>query len=292
MSFLLAALVMTSASVDPLLLDIGPKGTARVMVGQIVSTSTGSPCTVEDIAAAADGKRFVYLGEEHANGAHQDRQAEIIRALVKHGRKVVVGLEMYQRPKQDWLDRWSKGELDESAFLDGSDWKKQWGFEFRFYRPVFEAVRENHLPLVALNVPRTWVHDVAVGGFTAMKPEDRAQLPAEMPLTNEKHKLVFDSLTGGHSMSANMYAAQVLWDEAMADSALKWLSAHPTDRSTVFVVIAGSGHVMYKQGINWRVDRRKGGPGITVLMATSDEARDVAKGVGDFVYLARPRSGR
>jgi uncharacterized iron-regulated protein len=198
---------------------------------------------------------------------------------------------MYQRPKQGLLDQWSAGQLGESEFLDKSDWKGQWGYDFAFYRPIFDTVQRFKLPLIGLNIPRDWVRTVGKGGFDALKPEDRSQLPADMSLENADHKKVFDSLMGGHAMSPNTYSAQVLWDEAMADTALKYLAEHKPSSRTVFVVVAGSGHVMYRQGINYRIARRKGGDGITVVMINSSEPVTVSNGLADFVLVSpSPRS--
>jgi hypothetical protein len=62
------------------------------------------------------------------------------------------------------------------------------------------------------------------------------------------------------------------------------MAEHPSPR-TVMVVIAGSGHVMYRQGINWRVKNRTGDAGITVVMGSEEKAREVSTGLGDFFYL-------
>jgi uncharacterized iron-regulated protein len=86
----------------------------------------------------------------------------------------------------------------------------------------------------------------------------------------------------------NIYAAQVLWDEAMADTALKYLALWPKDPETVFVVISGSGHALYGQGINYRVNRRKGGKGITMVMEESPGTVTVSRGLADFVFVSPP----
>jgi uncharacterized iron-regulated protein len=82
----------------------------------------------------------------------------------------------------------------------------------------------------------------------------------------------------------------VLWDEAMADTALKYLEVHRPNSRTVFVVIAGSGHVMYGQGINYRIAKRHGGEGITVVMADSNEPLPVSNGIGDFMMVMPNRT--
>lgn len=294
MSLLLSAIALASFQnePDPNRLPIGRKGEQTVSVGEVTDLGSGKAVTAKDIAAAARGKRFVYLGENHATTAHQQMEADVIQALLDDGRQVIVGLEMYTRPKQDWLDQWSQDKLSEADFIAKSDWKGQWGFDYSFYRPVFEVARKSKVPMVALNVPRDWVRVVGREGYGALSTEQKLQLPANLGEPAPEHKQVFNALMGGHPMAGprgdNMYSAQVLWDQGMADTAVKYLERVPTSDKTVFVVIAGSGHVMYGQGINGRVERRKAGKGISLVMIQSAESTKVSKGLADFVYVTKP----
>ncbi len=285
-------LALQTPDIDPNQLDLGRKGLVMVKVGSLTDLRTGKVVGATEIADAAESVPFVLLGEQHATVLHQQMEATLIQALVAAGRKVTVGLEMYTRPKQDVLDLWSAGSLSEPDFLDKSDWKTQWGFSYDFYRPVFETVRENHLPLVALNVPRDWVHTVGKSGFDALPTSAKLQLPPSLFLGNTNHRKVFDALMGGHSMAGpsmdQMYAAQVLWDEGMADTALKYKALKPATSSDTFVVIAGSGHVMYGQGINFRIDRRKGGKSLSIVMLQSSKPIEVSRGLADYVYVTAP----
>ncbi|MFK9832816.1 ChaN family lipoprotein, partial [Escherichia coli] len=77
-------------------------------------------------------KPFVFLGENHATTDHQKMESAVIEALQAAKRKVVVGLEMFTRPKQDVLDEWSAGSLSEDAFLEKAEWKTQWGYPYHF----------------------------------------------------------------------------------------------------------------------------------------------------------------
>jgi len=289
---LAAVFCLFSQEVNPLNLPIGRPGHTVVQSGRITNLANGEAATPGDIAKAADGKRFVMLGEQHATAPDQAMEASVIDALVRRGRHVVVGLEMYQRPKQTYLDQFSSGALNEGDFLTQSDWKGQWGFDYGFYRPVFDLAHRYKLPLVGLNVPRDWVRSVGRKGFAGLDADAKAQLPGDMRLDMAEHRQVFDSLMGGHTMAAptmdNMYAAQVLWDEGMADTAVRYLEAHRPDRRTVFVVIAGSGHVMYGQGIYLRLSRRKAGDSISLVMSESVAPVEVANGLADFVYLTPP----
>jgi len=210
----------------------------------------------------------------------------MVQALVDRGRKVIVGVEFFQRPKQAILDQWSSGSLTEDEFLSKADWKGQWGYPYPLYRSLFEVIRKNRVPLVGLNVPRDWVRAVGRGGPSALTAEQKTQLP-DLYLGNKDHRSVFNALMGGHPPTGpqgeNIYSAQVLWDEGMADTAIKY----KRPANSIMVVIAGSGHVMYGQGINWRVRKRTGERGKWLVMTQSDGPAKVARGIGDFVFVSR-----
>lgn len=275
---------------SPYLLPIGPSGQINVAPDSIVRTADGQTVSAEDVAAAADGHRFVYLGESHTSLKHHQMQAAVIQALVNRGRDVVVGFEMFTRPVQSQLNPWTMGWWSEAEFVEKADWKGQWGFDFALYRPIFEVVKRHKLSMVAMNVPRDWVRRVGRDGASALTEGERLQVPA-IDRSNKDHRSVFSALMGGHPPTGdrgeNIYSAQVLWDVGMADSALKYLAERQNTSRTVFVVVAGSGHVMYGQGINYRIWQRTGERGITLTMLESDESEEVSRGLGDFVYSAK-----
>jgi len=289
-----STLLAVAIAVDPYLLKIGTPGTVQSVPNQIVETRSGRVVGIEAVAAAADGMQYVYLAESHNNPDHHVMQAAAIEALVARGRNVIVGMEMFTRPVQEQLNPWTLGWWDEATFIEQSDWKKQWGFDYNLYKPIFDSVRKHRLPLVALNVPRDWVRAVGRGGFAALTAEQKKELPDDLYLGNTNHKQVFEGLMGGHPMTGtqgeNIYAAQVLWDEGMADTALKVMADKGGSPNTVMVIVAGSGHVMYEQGINYRIKRRTGADGITLMMIDGTEARPVTRGIGQFIYMAKPGS--
>lgn len=277
----------TAAPVDPLRLHIGTPGEVTLKPGEMRNTRTLADANASDVAKAADGAQFVLLGEEHDNKAHHQRQADIIEALAATDRPVIVGFEMFTRPVQDELNPWTLGWWNEDEFITRSDWKKQWGFDYALYRPIFETVKKNKLPMVALNVPRDWVRTAGKTGYDSLSEDVRAQVVPSLDLGNENHKAVFNAMMGGHplGMGSNIYSGQVLWDTGMADTAIRYLGAHHTPPNTVFVIVAGAGHVMYGQGINYRLGQRHAGKCLNVVMVSgANGAVTVSRGIGDFVY--------
>jgi len=284
---MLAALFVLAQAETPYVLNIGRPGQMKFAPGAIYSTETGQEATVSEIAAEAAKRGFLYLGEQHATAPHQQLQADLVKALVDVKQPTMVGVEMLTRPTQPGLTDFIAGKGDEASFLTAVDWKTTWGFDYKFYRPLFQTCRDNSVPMVALNVPRTWVRAVGRLGYAGLSPTERKDLPAELYLGNKQHRQVFDALMGGHTMpngNENVYAAQVLWDEGMADTALKALQGQVPNTTTV--IVAGAGHIMYGQGINYRITRRTGKRGVNVVMISSDKPVTCARGIADYVYVS------
>ena len=77
--------------------------------------------------------------------------------------------------------------------------------------------------------------------------------------------------------------AQILWDEAMAESAQKYLTGHPESK---LVILAGNGHVRHKYGIPDRLYRRNHEP-FTVIV--QDEK--IEDGIADYVLITTELEG-
>ena len=273
--------------VDPYLLEIGSKGRVVAQMG-FTDSRSGKTATADDVAKAADGVRFVFVGESHNNPDHHKAQAAVIEALVKRGRDVCVGFEMFTRDNQANINPMSLGWWTDEEFIANSDWKKQWGFPYPIYKPIFDTVKANGLPMAGLNVPRDWVRQVGKSGPSALSDEQKKWVPG-LDLGNKAHRDVFNALMGGHPMQGmdNMYAGQVTWDTGMAQSALDFMGPG-TNKKRVMVVVAGSGHMMYGQGINWRIQHKTGENVVNVTCIDSDKPREVSRGLGDFIFVAPP----
>jgi uncharacterized iron-regulated protein len=109
-------------------------------------------------------------------------------------------------------------------------------------------------------------------------------------LSVEEHrKLFYALLGGGHPIGQqndNFYAAQVVWDTAMADAALRYLERTVPSPRLAFVIIAGNGHVMYDVGISLRIRMRTNlSTRVITPLPPSDKPTQVRASLGDFVWL-------
>ncbi|MET0791302.1 MAG: ChaN family lipoprotein [Polyangiaceae bacterium] len=208
----------------------------------------------------------VCLGEAH--DAPRDHYAELAiteglerRARVS-GRALGVGFEMFQAPYGDALYRYSIGSLGDAGLRKRTQYDKRWGYPYAYYQPVLALGRAYGLPLKALNASRELTHAVAQQGISDLPKRLRRQLPDDLNLSDPDHRAEFDKLmthhpqgVGGANFDAdNFYAAQVVWDETMADNAARWVAAHAPSRQ--LVVLAGSAHCQYP-AIPSRIERRE-----------------------------------
>src|SRR5450759_3742414 len=125
----------------------------------------------DDAVVALAKRGVVLLGESHDQPEHHRWQLYTITALFSHRPDMVLGFEMFPRRVQPVLDRWSRGELNEAAFLREVDWPRIWGFDAELYLPLFHFARMHRLPMLALNVDRETNRRVAEQGLAVPSSE-------------------------------------------------------------------------------------------------------------------------
>ena len=203
----------------------------------------------------------VYLAEEHANAKDHLAQLRIIRQL--HGRNpdMAIGLEMVQRPFQEVLDRYIAGEVSEAELRQRTEYDTRWGYDWGYYAPIFRLAKLYQLPLIALNTPTEITRKVAFEGLASLSEEDFRYVPpvSEIRTDNQAYRAALQEVFAAHGAHGNsgafenFFAAQVLWDETMAEKVADY---HRENPQTQIVVLAGEGHVNYGYGIPDRVARR------------------------------------
>jgi uncharacterized iron-regulated protein len=264
-----------------------------VQANVILDARGGDRLDVDTLAARLEGKRLVFFGETHAQPAVQAGERQLLDALARRGRRVLVGLEMLPASVQPALDRWVRGEGSEDDLIRDSHWYRHWGFHFGYYRDLFLFARQARTPMVALNVEREVITSVRKAGFDGLAPTDRAKLPAQVNLASEEHRQLFTAFMGGaHSGMTpaemeGMFRAQCTWDAVMGHNAVKALAAEKDPRA-VMVVMVGFGHVAYGLGVERQAALLGGPPAASVvaMAAVDDQGRpaSVRASLGDFLW--------
>ena len=249
---------------------------------------TEEPLKQADVLRVIAPTQVVYLAETHTDVADHAVQLEIVQSLAQRG-EIAIALEMFQRPFQGALDAYLAGTLTEEALIAESEYNERWGYDWELYAPILRYAKANQIPLIALNTPAEVTRQVAKEGLESLTGDALEHIPAVADIDTDDPAYrnwiseIFNSHQGaGHSLNFdNFFAAQVLWDETMADGIVRQLAAAPERQ---VIVLVGEGHVAYDHGIPSRVERRM--PEVTqasVQLVAEDEEIDPA--VADFVWV-------
>lgn len=241
-------------------------------------------------------RRVVFVGESHDQYQHHLNQLAIIKGLHARHPDLAIGLEFFFQPYQSVLDRYVAGKIDEPEFLRGSQYFDRWRFDYRLYRPIFRYAREQGIPLIALNVESEITKKVGKEGFDSLSKEEKRRLPADIDRSNEAYrnriKAVYDQHPHQPGQDFEHFLdAQLVWDEGMAAKAAEWLQAHPGRH---MVILAGIGHVVYRQGIPDRLKRRD--PVSSAVVLNVNQTDELDPTMADFLIMAGknelPRAGK
>jgi uncharacterized iron-regulated protein len=271
-------------SPEPPLPPEPPPGLPRDIVEQsalpIYGLEAGVVLTESELWDRLAESPAVCFGEFHDVPAHhyaETRALDALAARAKHEcRPFAVGFEMFQRPYQASLGAFVAGELGEEEFLAQTEYVTRWGYDFALYRPLLERARDRRLPALALNMQREITRKIGRTGLVSLSEEELALLP-ELVLDDEEHRTYIFGLFGVLPEHAeefgleNVYVAQTVWDETMADTSARWLSTAGPD--ALLLDFAGGAHC-HRSAIPRRITRRTGEAALSVHAVFESELAD------------------
>ncbi len=238
-------------------------------VGAWLEPDSGKTLAPQDLFPALAGKRIVLLGESHTSREDHRWQLHTLAGLRAHSPALAVGFEMFPRARQDALDDWSAGRLTDSGFRTAARWQESWGYDYGLYAPLFHFVRQNRLPMIALNVDRGLVSRVGDEGWSAVPEAEREGVSDPTPASEayrrslaqvyaqkRRHRAGGDIAEAideaeiaeilGEEKFGRFVEAQLTWDRAMAEALFE---ASREDPEALVVGIVGRGHVEHGHGV-------------------------------------------
>jgi len=238
--------------------------------GTILHVPTGIEVTPDQLLNILSVSRIVYVGETHTNLEDHQVELNVLKGLyVRDPGNVTVGMEMFQKPAQEKLDRWSRGELNEQDFMEV--WQSNWDQSYNYYRDILRFIRDNKIPLVALNASDELVRAVMMNGTSRLPDNLKKELP-EFDTNDKYHREALKAVFGGHAHGQEgfdrFYETMLIWDETMAQSVASYLGSSK-GRGKKMVVFTGGFHVNYGFGVPRRVFRRLKEPYSIVMPYTS-----------------------
>ena len=253
----------------------------------------------------------VFIGEQHDDAESHRAEVELLAAIGRSGRSVIVSLEMFERDVQPVLDDYVAGRATEREFLDRS---RPWDRYASDYRPLVELAKQQGWRVVAANVPRSLAAALGRRGLAVLdtlRAKDRgmAARDIECPM-DDYHARFMESMESHSSGSGNapqagdslptamaerFYLAQCVKDETMAESIVNARLAAP--RNAIVVHVNGAFHSDYSQGTVARVMRRQ--PAWTLVVTSAVPVTNPAvapivtqSGKADYILFTRQSSRR
>ena len=252
---------------------------------------TDPPCLQPRTKLGQEGaiRRFtdadvVILGEHHYSQDDHELQASLIGRMLDEakgkGKRLTIGLEMVQRGNPQYqaaLDAYvsSKGqgiseEEADAAVVIGTEWEKNWQWDFEVYKPIFHLARNREVPLIALNVATETTNRVLADGLDGLNNDDR-QIYIPDPLgfvesvrgegfQRYTEKVILPSyefyaknnLLGKNPTPEKFFASRIFSDEAIGANAADYVATRPNN---VMVVLVGMEKVKCGYGVRERTLR-------------------------------------
>jgi len=177
----------------------------------------------------------LFVGETHDDSLTHVLEFELLKEIFSRDNLLAVSLEMFERDVQSYLNDYLHGKLSENVFLDKS---RPWKNYTKAYRPIVEFARENGLPVLAMNVPRRYAGRLAMRGdldIHALPDSEKVWVARELKAPEGEYRdrfmEVLEDPEQPQAMARinpeNLYKAQCLKDDTMAESIHEFLQKHP-----------------------------------------------------------------
>jgi hypothetical protein len=195
--------------------------------------------------------------------APAEMELSVLGYLHKRGRLHAIGLPGFARTAQPALDDFAFGRIDEAELA------ARCGAVPEEHRLVLAFARERRLPLLGLGVEEGIARDLAAGGVSALREEERQSLPALPPGR--------DTVEG-------------LRHEVAADVVVRWYRGAPEGAQVL--ILAGAPWIAPRDRLPERLFGRSGKTYRTLVAvggteATADRAI-FARSFADYVWLLGP----
>ena len=205
---------------------------------------------IEDLADPS--RKLVLFGEHHDDEKAQDVERSVYDGMARRQRdsqrRVALALEFVDADARRDTKSFSEGETDDVNKLFRGDG------DARRYGPLASLARALGGPIVAANAPRRHARLVARQGVEALDAiAGEHDLLPPLPYAHEPLSEAYaERLQMVGLRSANVVAAQCLWDAAMAHACLDFLKRAPRD---AIMLVCGAFHVQHFLGVVDHVEK-------------------------------------
>lgn len=233
----------------------------------------------------------VFIGEIHNCVITHWLELKLLDSLYKiHGKKLKVGMEMFESDNQLVLDEFLHGQITGDRFEEEM---RLWPNYSTDYASLISYARDHNIPIVATNIPRRYATAVKEHGLSYLDSfsiEAKAYM-APLPIhfqTNESVEQGF-VLMGLMGKNKNVNPRQIAEAQAIKDATMAWRIAKNLQEK--FIHFNGNFHTDNHEGIIPYLLQYKPETTYMVVRAVRQEnilrLEDEYKGIADF-YICVP----
>ena len=211
----------------------------------------------------------ILIGEWHTHSAIHRFQTDFLKARQNADSNIALSMEQFTREHQDTLNQYLNGEIGEQVLISKA---AAWPNYESDYRALVEFAKANDLDVIAANAPKPFVQCIGRKGLPYLEQlssEQRDWVATEVNIGDSpyKEKFMASMHHGTPEQTEKQFAAQVTWDETMAESIVDYLATNP-DKQVIHV--AGKFHTEGGLGTAASISRRN--PDLKVAIITPVEA--------------------
>lgn len=252
--------------------------------------SSGKEISFSKMIKQIENTDIILFGELHNNSLCHWLELEVLKELQTSGKKIIVGMEMFELDNQLILDEYFSGLISKKSFESEM---RLWDNYKTDYRPIVEYSKENNIQLIATNIPRryaSFVYNQSLKNLSKLSKE-AFQYFAPLPIKYDTILTCYKNMeqnsmhTSGESF---LVEAQVIKDATMANSILKNYK-----QGNVFIHYNGAYHSDNHESIEWFL--RQENENIRIMTISTVEQKSVDKlekeniDIADFI-IAVPES--
>lgn len=230
-----------------------------------LATPKGERISIQNLPADIENADVILIGEWHTHAGIHRFQTDLLKQMVENGHPMALSMEQFARDAQPVLDEYLAGEIGEQYLIQKAN---AWPNYESDYRPLVEFAKGQQLPIIAANAPKPIVRcigRVGIDYIERLTPDQRQWIAAEINTQDSPYKSNFMASMhhGNSAQNENQFAAQVTWDETMAESIVRYLTTNP-ERKVLH--IAGMFHT--QQGLGTAASILRRNPNLKVVIIT------------------------
>ncbi|MDW1629348.1 ChaN family lipoprotein [Vibrio sp. Y176] len=226
-------------------------------------TPSGEHIALSKLPIELQQADVILIGEWHTHAGIHRFQTDMLKQLTSYDRSLALSMEQFTRDKQPVVDAYLRGEIGEQYLMKQAN---AWPNYESDYRPLVEFAKQKNLPVIAANAPKSIVRCIGRQGLDYINKldDDQRMFIAQAINTGSspyKEKFMASMHHGKPEQTEKQFAAQVTWDETMAESIVSYLDDTP---GAQVVHVAGKFHT--EQGLGTAASILSRNPSLKVVV--------------------------